>query len=167
MRTLLLGMGNRLLCDDAIGVRLAGDLPSRLGRRPELDVVEECSVGGLGLLDVVAGYDRVVVIDSIKTRDGTPGAWYRFSAESLLDTMNLSNVHDANFATALELGRRIGTPVPDNDDIHIFAVEVDDNMTFSETMTPALEAAYPELLEEIRSEVEGLLDEGGVRAAHP
>ena len=164
MRTLLLGMGNPLLCDDAIGVRLAAGLALRLERRPGLDVIEECSVGGLNLVDVVAGYDRLIVIDSIKTRDGKPGAWYRLSAGSLRETMNLSSVHDTNFATALEFGRRMGTPVPDDDDIHIFAVEVDDNMTFCETMTPALETGYAELLEEIGSEVKAMLDEDQGRA---
>jgi hydrogenase maturation protease len=164
MRTLLLGMGNPLLCDDAVGVRLAADLALRLGRQRGLDVIEECSVGGLNLLDVVAGYDRLIVIDSIKTRDGKPGAWYRLLAGSLRDTMNLSSVHDTNFATALELGRMMGTLVPDDNNIHVFAVEVDDNMTFCETMTPALETGYAELLEEIGAEVKAVLDEGQVRA---
>ena len=58
----------------------------------------------------------------------------------------------------------MGTLVPDNDDIHVFAVEVDDNMTFCETMTLALETGYAELLEEIGSEVKAVLDEGQVRA---
>jgi len=159
MRTLLLGMGNPVLCDDAVGVRLATDLAARLGRRPDVDVVEECSVGGLNLLELVAGYERLIVIDSLKTRDGRPGVWYRFTAASLRETMNLRNVHDTNFATALELGRRIGAPVPDDGDIHVIAVEVDDNLTFCEIMTPGLEAAYPELLEEIGSEVEAMLGE--------
>jgi hydrogenase maturation protease len=109
------------------------------------------------LLDVVAGYDRLVVIDSIKTGGGTPGTWYRFSGTSLRETMNLSNVHDANFATSLQLGRSMGAHVPADDQIHILAVEIDDNLTFSETMTPQLEAAYPELLEEIGAEVRALL----------
>jgi len=167
VRTLLLGMGNPLLRDDAVGVRLASHLAARFGRSPGLDVIEECSVGGLNLIDVVAGYDRLIVIDSIKTRGGRPGGWYRFTAAALQNTMNLSNVHDANFATALELGRRMGTPLPDDGEVHVFAVEVDDNLTFSETMTPALEAAYPELLEEIGSEVGAILEEGPIGAGVP
>ena len=76
VKTLLLGMGNPILCDDAVGIRLAGAVAERLGPRPGLDVVEECSVGGLNLLEVIAGYDRVVVLDSIMTGDGVPGTWY-------------------------------------------------------------------------------------------
>ena len=55
--------------------------------------------------------------------------------------MNLSNVHDTNFATALQLGRADGHALPRDDDIHVFAVEIADNLTFSETLTPELEAA--------------------------
>lgn len=153
-------MGNPILCDDAIGVRLADDCVRRLDATTDLDAIVECSVGGLNLLDVVTGYDRLVALDSIKTAGGAVGSWYRFTARSLRETMNLSNVHDANFATALELGRRMGLRVPDDDDIHVFAVEVDDNVTFSEQMTPALEALYPELVEEIWAEVSALLRDG-------
>jgi hydrogenase maturation protease len=157
MRTLLLGMGNPILRDDAIGIRLAADVAERLGPVPDLDVVAECSVGGLELLPLIAGYARLVVFDSIETRGGTPGAWYRFTAADMRPTMNLTNVHDTNFPTALELGRRLGMDVPPPKAIHIFAVEVIDNTTFDERMTPVLERAYPECANAIFAEVQALL----------
>jgi hydrogenase maturation protease len=156
-KTLLIGMGNPILTDDAVGIRLARDLRVRLGARRGLDVIEECCVGGLNLLDLVTGYDRLIVLDSIKTADGTPGTWYRFDAGSLRETMNLTNVHDTNFATALELGRQMGMKVPADTENHIFAVEIGDNMTFSEELTPELAAAYPDLASEIFVEIETLL----------
>jgi len=158
VKTLLLGMGNPILSDDAVGIRLAGALAERLGPRPDLDVIEECYVGGLNLIDVIAGYDRVVVFDSIMTADGVPGTWYAFDARALRETLNLRNVHDANFATALELGRTMGMHLPADDEIHVFAVEVAETATFSETMSDALEAAFPELAAEIGAEVVALLD---------
>ena len=102
---------------------------------------------------MVAGFDRLIVLDSIKTAGGKPGSWYRFRGSSLQETMNLSNVHDANFATALELGRRMGMKLPADDDIHVFAVEVDDNLSFGESLTPELEEALPEVADEILAEV--------------
>ena len=96
MRTLLLGMGNPILSDDAIGVRLAAELGRRLPPRPDLDVREECSVGGLNLLDVLTGYQRVIVLDAVKTAAGVPGDVYRFSAGDLGDTLHLTNIHDVN-----------------------------------------------------------------------
>ena len=150
-------MGNPILRDDAVGIRLAADIGQRLGKVPGLDVVAGCSAGGLELLPVIQGYARLTVFDSVRTRGGTPGTWYRFTAADLQETMNLTNVHDTNFATALELGRRLGQDVPAADMSHIFAVEILDNMTFDDRMTPVLEQAYPEYANAIFAEVDMLL----------
>jgi hydrogenase maturation protease len=158
VKTLLLGMGNPILSDDGVGIRLAQELAGRLAPAAGLTVEEQCTVGGLNLLDLVAGFDRLIVLDSIKTRDGTAGDWYRFDGSALRETMNLSNVHDANFATAMELGRRMGMRVPDEADIHVFAVEVMENLTFCERLSPELEEALPELVEEMHGEIRALLD---------
>ena len=159
-------MGNPILSDDAVGLRLARDLRGRLAADGAQVDIEECHVGGLDLLEVMAGHDRMVVLDSIKTVGGAPGSWYRFPGSSLKETMNLSNVHDVNFVTALELGRRMGMRLPADDDIHVFAVEVRDNLTFAESLSPELEEAYPELAGEIVNEVCKLIA-GPVAAAPP
>jgi hydrogenase maturation protease len=157
VKTLLLGMGNPILRDDAVGIRLAADISRRLGPIDGLDVVAECSVGGFELLPVVQGYSRVVMFDSIRTQDARPGAWHRFTAADLGPTMNLINVHDTNFATALELGRRVGLKVPAPEAIHVFAVEILENLTFDERMSPILEQTYPDYADAIFAEVAALL----------
>ena len=157
VKTLLVGMGNPILCDDAVGIRLAHYVNSRIGQVPGLTVLEECSVGGLNILEVIAGYDRVIVLDSIKTTISRPGYWYRFSAESLQETLNLNNIHDTNFATAIALGRRLGVALPEDKDIHIFAVEVLDNITFKEQMTETLEQHFIKYAAEIYSEIAEIL----------
>jgi hydrogenase maturation protease len=157
-RTLILGMGNPILSDDAIGIVLTKALHARLGPLAGVDVIDECCVGGLNLLDLLGGYDRLIALDSIKTIDGVPGTWYAFDATALRETMNLRNVHDANFATALALGRKMGDHLPCDEECHIVAVEIDDNMTFSEELTPALRAALPQLLDDIEAHVMALLD---------
>lgn len=156
-RTLLLGMGNPILTDDSIGVRLAHDLGFVLAPDWPIDVKEECSVGGLNLLDFLGGYEQAIVFDAIHTIDGESGQCYHFTAEALEPTINLSNVHDANFITALELGRRLGHHLPENKDIHVFAVEVFDDLTFGSELSPPLAAAYPRLRESLLAQVRGLL----------
>jgi hydrogenase maturation protease len=149
MKTLVLGMGNPILCDDAVGIRVAHDFRAEAKGFAGVDYVLDCSVGGLNLLDLVTGYDRLIVFDSIRGGGGPPGSWYAMTGESFRETMNLTNVHDANFTTALELGRQMGAHVPHPEDVHIFAVEIADNLTFSESLTPELEAAYPSLSAQI------------------
>jgi len=154
---LLLGMGNPILSDDAVGVRLVRDFRARLAALDGLDIVEECSVGGLNLLDIIEGYSRVIVVDSIKTQGGVPGTWYYFTADRLRETMNLTNVHDTNFITALELGRRLGMILPEDKETHIFAVEIIDNLNFSEEMSEPLEKTYPTFMEEIFRQISYLV----------
>jgi hydrogenase maturation protease len=155
-RTLVMGLGNPCLRDDAVGVRLASFVHERLGDRPGVRYVEECSAGGLEILERVAGHDRLVLLDSIRA-GGPPGGWYRFDGGALRETMNLRNVHDTNLATALELGRRLGMRVPAEEEVHVFAVEVEDNLTFDERMSDALERRFPEFAPEICEEVGELL----------
>lgn len=195
-RVLVVGLGNPILRDDAVGIRLARHFRRLWDRRPDPDAVpeadprgarpgpagvvagsdpglprpagpreggidlrfiEECSVGGLALVELFRDFDRVIVLDSIHTRGGRPGDWYAFTAAALRTTMNLSNVHDANFATALELGRRTGMTLPPDDRIVVFAVEIEDNLTFDERMSDALENSYAQYSEAIFAEVRRLL----------
>jgi hydrogenase maturation protease len=162
MRTLVLGLGNPIVQDDAVGIRLARELHSRGGERPGVEWFPDCSAGGLELLEHLAGYDRVVVLDAIRTRDGRPGNWYRFTAAELRETRHLSSIHDANFATALELGRRLGLALPRDEEIHVFAVEIDVHDAFGGELSPALSAVYPVLVDEIGAEVAAILDDSSV-----
>jgi len=141
--TVIIGMGNPILCDDAVGVHLARDVKVALCGRSDVDVMEECSVGGLNLLEYLAGYRQAVILDAIHTRGGEPGACYRFTAVELWSTAHLCNVHDANFATALALGRALGQDLPADQDIHIFAVEIVDDITFGTDFTPLVARRYP------------------------
>ena len=156
-RTLLLGMGNPILRDDAIGIRLALIFQQHLAEVPGLEVIADCSLGGLNLLHLLEGFDRLIVIDSIQTREGTPGVWHQFSALKLRPTRNLGSIHDANFSTVLELGRRLGMNLPEDGEIHIFAVEILDNRTFSECMSAPMEGCLPRLAEQILARIREIL----------
>jgi hypothetical protein len=63
-----------------------------------------------------------------------------------------------NFSTALELGRRLGVSVPDDAQVHVFAVEVEETSVFDATMSPALEAALPALEATLTDHVARLLE---------
>jgi hydrogenase maturation protease len=67
MKTLILGMGNTLLCDDGIGIITKRYLEKILNASANVDFCET-SWGGFKIIDILTGYDYAVVIDSIKTR---------------------------------------------------------------------------------------------------
>ncbi len=69
MKTLILGVRNPILMDDGVGIKIARKLKQE---DPELEVAETSEVG-VTLLDLVAGYVRLIIIDSIKTESGKTG----------------------------------------------------------------------------------------------
>ena len=62
MKTLILGIGNPILTDDRVGIKIARKLKEE---KPELEVVET-SESGISLLDFIVGYNKLIIIDSIK-----------------------------------------------------------------------------------------------------
>lgn len=154
-KTLLLGLGNSILKDDAVGLRVVRALGERVTQE-EVDV-QVSSFANIDLLDFVGAYDRLIIVDSIKTEGGKPGDLYRLNLDDLHSTLHLSCPHDINLATALELGKRLGMPIPG--EIGIYAIEVEDNQTFCETCSPMVEEAIPRIVEEI-ARTEHLKSEG-------
>jgi len=150
LKTLVLGLGNPILTDDAVGMIVAEEVGRRLDR--EDVVVSQASVGGLGLLELVVGYDKVILVDAIRTESGVPGRVHRLSPDQFHGNLRAASTHDVTFATALELGRRLSKEIPK--EIVILAVEAADTETFGEELTPAVAAAVPEVVDLVLQELE-------------
>ena len=146
-----MGLGNPILSDDGVGLRVAEELKGRLDQ-PEVTVMET-SMAGLDLLDTLVSFDRAIIIDAIQTRDGKIGQVYRFEPEAFDDTRHASTPHDVNFVTALELGRRLGLDLPQR--IIIFGIEVEDVTTYSERCTPEVMTAIPACVTMVLQELNG------------
>lgn len=145
MKALVLGLGNEILTDDGIGPRLVHDLAKTIVMS-NVGFTTAC-VGGLEIMEQIEGYEKVVFIDAIHTSEGEPGDVFHFLASDFRETSNLSNLHDINFLTALELGRSLNIRVPS--DLHIIAVKIIEDLEFSEEFTPALKEKYPIILQNV------------------
>ncbi len=157
---LLLGLGNPILGDDAIGLRLAARVAERLeaaGGVEGLEVIDDCSAGGLELLEPLADRTCVVLVDAIVTGSAPPGTLHRFTAAALPGTRRLAGPHDADLSAALALGRRLGLHLPADEAIAIFAVEIEPACEFRATLSPGLQRAVPALAEAIAAEVRAAL----------
>ena len=146
MKTLILGFGNPILTDDAVGIRIAEELAGEL---PEI-TVEATSEAGLAILENITGYDKLVIIDSIKTGKGKPGELYKLELEDLMPRSDFSSSHGLDIATAFKLGEKLGYPLPRQ--VSIYAVEVKDNSTFGEECTPEIERSISLIIGQIVKE---------------
>ncbi|MGB6872820.1 MAG: hydrogenase maturation protease [Dehalococcoidia bacterium] len=149
MKTLVLGLGNPILSDDGVGIRVAQEVGEKLND-PQVTVAET-SEAGLSLLDSIVGYDKVIIIDAIQTKEGNTGQIYRMEPQDFSFAKHLSSPHQINLVTALELGKMLNLAMPQK--ITIFAVEAKDITTFSEKCTPAVEQAIPEVVRMVLQEL--------------
>jgi hydrogenase maturation protease len=93
-RTLVLGLGNEILCDDGVGLLAARRVADRLGGR--VDHAEAC-VATLDLLPVIAGYRRVVVVDAYVSPTDPPGHAVRGTPETLPRGFGYRSFHTMPF----------------------------------------------------------------------
>lgn len=136
---MVLGLGNLILSDDGVGFQVVEQLKARLNQ-PEITLME-ADVSGLGLLDLLVGYDRAIIIDAIQTEGGKAGEVYHLGIDGFAASRRGVSPHDVDLATALELGKRLGLDLPQQ--IAIIAIEVADVITFREGCTPEVERAIP------------------------
>jgi hydrogenase maturation protease len=103
---LILGIGNILLRDEGVGVRVI----EQMQKIPLPDNVELIDGGtaGADLLDVLADRCKVIVIDAVEA-DCEPGTVLRFSADDLTkpDGVGMS-LHELGLGEALTMTRQLG-----------------------------------------------------------
>ena len=147
MKVLVLGIGNPLRSDDGVGIHVIEALKAEnLGK--SVDIKEGLS--GLDMLNAIIGYERIIMIDAIKT-GGESGTIYKLSVEDLhaQQTLDTFSTHDVDIPTMLKLGRDL-YPGKIPEDIVIIAVEAEDIETFSETCTPKVKKAIHDVVQLIK-----------------
>jgi hydrogenase maturation protease len=144
-RCLVIGIGSTLISDDAIGIRVAEEIMKL--NLPDTDV-EEASVSGLDLIEMMLDHKRVVVVDAITTGLNPPGTITVLKPDDISSTVHGTNPHETNIATALELGR---TLEPDRfpKEIIFVAVEAQNTVDISEEMTPEVTKALPKAVRQV------------------
>jgi hydrogenase maturation protease len=152
VKTLVLGIGNTVLGDDGVGVRVAQEVAARVS--DENVEVRDVSVDGLNLFDFILGYDKLVVIDAIVTEDGRLGEVYRLEPETVCDpSRSAISPHHFNLGTTIEIGRRL---FPDEmpQEVVLYAVDAHDSTVVSEQMTREVEEAVPRAVRMVLGEID-------------
>lgn len=135
MKILVLGIGNPILTDDAVGILVARNVTG-VGAD-----IKEAPVGGLLLLDCIRGYDKVIVVDAVKTGE-KPGTVSVLTPKEIKRALHASSTHDVSFFEALQLGKVL-FPEEMPSEIVVVGIEAADVETFSETPTPSVLQAVP------------------------
>ena len=154
MKTLLLGLGNELYGDDGIGIQVVRRLKEEAAGKTRTAAalrdtdLEECCLSGLALLDVIVGYDQLVIVDTIKRPAPVPGRIHLLGEKDLRSFPGPSP-HYVSIPQAIEIGRRLGLHVPSV--IRIVAVEAKNMYTLGESLSQEMQERLPAIIRKVKS----------------
>ncbi len=148
MKTIVLGLGNDLIGDDAVGILAARSLKEKLAG--QADVIES-SVSGIALMELLMDYQRAILVDAIHTGECAPGTINILEAEELAPVAAPSP-HYAGLPEILSLAKQLQLNFPQ--EFKIFSIEVEDPYTIGGGLTPAVEAALPNLEQRVMDQVQ-------------
>lgn len=81
MTTVVLGLGNILLGDEGVGVRVVEALAARYDLPPEVTLIDG-GTSGMDMMDMLAGLDELIVVDALRT-DKPPGTIVHLSGDAV------------------------------------------------------------------------------------
>ena len=97
--------------------------------------------GGMNLLDMIRGYDKVILVDAIKQENSKTGDVKRFTLPEA-PTIHSSNPHDVSLSEALHLAKQLGeTHLPQ--EIIVIGIVVKNTHDFGEHLTNEVASAIP------------------------
>ncbi|WP_246163322.1 hydrogenase maturation protease [Oryzomonas sagensis] len=142
----VIGLGSPFLTDDSVGPRVVRELAGE--EHPGVRFVE-AHAGGLLLLEELSGTRGAIIIDALLDENLPPGEVVVSGIQRA--SHNAACSHDCGLPEALDIGRAMGMPLPDDSDISLVAVVARDVTTFSEALTPEVEAAVQRACTAVRS----------------
>ncbi len=137
---LILGLGNDVLGDDAVGLYAARALR---GEATGEIVVAESPGGGLELLDLLEGYDKALILDSVVTGRHAPGTVLEFKPSDF-GALRAASPHYAGLPDVMRLAGDLQVPFPK--DIRILAVEIVPRHEMRQGLSPEITGTLPEFV---------------------
>jgi len=137
----VIGVGNILLKDDGIGVRIAEYIKEKRLLPPEIDIVDG-GTGGIQLISIIKDEDCLIIIDAVKG-GGRPGSIYRFTIDDIpLNIAQKTSLHELGLQEVFALldlseGKRPETVI-------IIGIEPGE-INYGMELSPELKAVVPKV----------------------
>ena len=104
------------------------------------------------LLELIKGYQRLIIADAILTDKTKAGKIHRLSLKDLAKTNKSITPHEAALVTTIEIGNSL-FPGEMPGEVVVYGVQTSNVEQFSGKMTSAVKAAVPEVVRLILAEI--------------
>jgi hydrogenase maturation protease len=148
MKIALLGVGNILLKDEGVGVRVIQQLERTYSFPPGITLIDG-GTAGPHLLDVFSDYDDIIIIDAVKGGE-KPGTVYRFGLDHISsDATTRLSIHEMGVLEVLHQARWLGKEPC----VTFIGIEPQDISPWGMELSPVIEHKIPEVIEVILKEL--------------
>jgi hydrogenase maturation protease len=150
----VIGIGNTLMGDDGVGVRVAEELLAA-GVGPGAEVVVG-SVAGMSLVGHLLDSRHVIFVDAIDAGD-EPGSIFRFDPDDVgVSNLRSNTIHGMSVSYLVTSARMSGA----RPDVIVYGVQVADVSCCPDMLSPPVEDAAVRVIELVAEEVAGILARG-------
>ncbi|KYK34958.1 MAG: hypothetical protein AYK22_04340 [Thermoplasmatales archaeon SG8-52-3] len=150
MKTIILGVGNKILGDDGVGIHVTDELKKHI-KDPNI-TIDDAVTGGMNLLELLLGYDKAIIVDAVKTNEGEVGEVKRIPLDNF-STMHSCNPHDVSLTEAIEIAKKMGEEKIPQEIIIIGIIMKEIPCEFKEKLSKRIEAAVPKAVEMTLNEI--------------
>ncbi len=148
-RILVLGVGNILLHDEGIGVRVVEELQAQYDFSDNVELFDGGTLG-LRLLDPIAQTDHLIVVDAVQNGE-PPGTIYRLGVEDLNKRITFKNsLHQLDLVETLAYAEVLGN----RPDAVIVGIEPADISPWGLELTEIVQGRMADLCEQVLKEIQ-------------
>lgn len=146
MKTIIVGLGNPILGDDGAGWKVVEEITRQLPANVSAGI--EClSLGGIGLMEYLIGYDRAIIIDSFIAEGEEIGSILIRNLDDLpnYSAFHITSAHDTSLQNAIRLGREMGAYLPK--EVIVIGIAIQSIREFGEELSPMVAEAVPKAVQ--------------------
>jgi len=146
----VLGIGNPLLGDEAIGIHVLERLRNNYRFSPEIALIDG-GCGGLNLYFILEQYDKVIVVDAIAPNTNPPGSIHIINHASLTGKMtNGCSAHSVGIQDSLMMLQTLGNQPRDLVIVGIVPAVIEYNFDLSPVMKQRLPLIELAVIKQLR-----------------
>jgi hydrogenase maturation protease len=138
---LILGLGNDILGNDAVGLLAARELKKEFGNNVD---VAEAALSGFELIDLLEGYEKVLLLDAVVTKQHTPGTVLELTKEQFKKVVAVSP-HYMGLPDVFQFAEKFDINLPK--EIRMLVMEIEPPLDLREGLDPCIQDSFLNFVE--------------------
>jgi hydrogenase maturation protease len=148
MKIAVVGVGNILLKDEGVGVRVVQQLENKHSFPSSIALIDG-GTAGPHLLDIFNDFDDIIIIDAVKG-GGEPGSIYKFRSDQIsIDPPTSLSIHEMGVLEVINQARLMGKEPR----VTFIGIEPQDSSPWGMELSPLIAEKIPEVIALVLNEL--------------